>query len=153
MSYYRYSDCPAMFGENKERRCVGCGKQLEGRSRVWCWGNCQDLWQVNHVWQMASPYAQQDPLRRRPGRLIQGRWRAVCARCGSRGNSRIWASPLETNHKEPILGRHAEVGCHHHQEGLEVLCHGCHVDETNRQFGRGKYRVADVVRTDQMSFV
>lgn len=43
---------------------------------------------------------------------------------------------LEVNHIEPILGRHGQNGCHHHLEGIETLCHACHVTETNRQFGR-----------------
>lgn len=45
------------------------------------------------------------------------------------------ARRLEVNHKVPILGRHAEYGCHHHPDGLETLCHPCHVAETARQFG------------------
>lgn len=49
------------------------------------------------------------------------------------------AVQLEVNHITPIMGRHAEFGCHHHLEGLETLCHRCHVQETARQFG---YRTA-----------
>ncbi len=49
------------------------------------------------------------------------------------------AVQLEVNHLTPILGRHAEFGCHHHLDGLETLCHRCHVAETARQFG---YRTA-----------
>lgn len=42
---------------------------------------------------------------------------------------------FETNHVDPVLGRHGEIGCHHHQDGLEVLCHRCHVEVTAEQFG------------------
>lgn len=49
---------------------------------------------------------------------------------------------LEVNHMEPILGRHAEKGCHHHLDGLETLCHACHVTETARQFGHRSRRAA-----------
>ena len=44
---------------------------------------------------------------------------------------------LEVDHRVPILGRHAENGCHHHLEGLRTLCHRCHLVATAEQFGRG----------------
>lgn len=47
------------------------------------------------------------------------------------------AHALEVNHITPVLGRHAEAGCWHHQDGLEVLCHAHHVEETNRQRAAG----------------
>jgi len=42
---------------------------------------------------------------------------------------------LEVNHKIPIMGKHAQFGCHHHLDRLESLCHRCHVRVTARQFG------------------
>lgn len=40
---------------------------------------------------------------------------------------------LEVNHVVPCLGAHRENSCAHHLDGLIVLCHPCHVAETNRQ--------------------
>lgn len=50
-----------------------------------------------------------------------------------------WARTLqlEVNHKAPVLGRHAEFSCLHHVDGLETLCHRCHVQETNAQRAAG----------------
>jgi hypothetical protein len=42
-------------------------------------------------------------------------------------------SQLEVNHRVPCLGKHKENSCAHHLDGLVVLCHRCHVIETNRQ--------------------
>jgi hypothetical protein len=47
-------------------------------------------------------------------------------RCGS-------TSSPEVNHKDPLVGRGYHQGCHHHLDGLETLCHPCHVVETTRQ--------------------
>lgn len=47
------------------------------------------------------------------------------------------SSAMEVNHRVPVLGRHGENGCHHHQDGIETLCHGCHVDVTNAQRRNG----------------
>lgn len=49
----------------------------------------------------------------------------------------------EVNHKRPIVGRHNEAGCHHHQDGLEVLCHRHHVAVTNAQRAAGLLRRED----------
>lgn len=40
---------------------------------------------------------------------------------------------LEVNHIIPREGRGYGTGCWHHLEGLESLCHRCHVKVTNRQ--------------------
>lgn len=55
---------------------------------------------------------------------------------------------LEVNHKVPILGRHGQFGCHHHLDGLETLCHACHVAETARQFGRTKPDIEQLAMGD-----
>lgn len=44
---------------------------------------------------------------------------------------------LEVNHKHPVLGRHSQSGCHHHLDGLETLCHACHLDTTAAQRAAG----------------
>lgn len=61
-------------------------------------------------------------------------WKAVVAAIAAE----VQARSLEVNHKTPILGRHGEQGCHHHQDELEVLCHRHHVVETNRQRAAGE---------------
>jgi 5-methylcytosine-specific restriction endonuclease McrA len=43
------------------------------------------------------------------------------------------ASSLEVNHRVPRRGGGYHAGCHHHLDGLETLCHRCHVAETNAQ--------------------
>jgi hypothetical protein len=58
-------------------------------------------------------------------------WTCVRPDCGRRR-----MAGLEVNHVVPILGRHAEVGCHHHLDGLETLCHDHHLITTAEQFGR-----------------
>lgn len=44
-------------------------------------------------------------------------------------------STLEVDHVQPILGRHGQTGCHHHQDGLQVLCRACHRRKTREDFG------------------
>lgn len=133
-----YDDCPVMFGTNPDRRCVGCGKPLTGRVRVWCDGSgpgsCQSLWQQNHIWESARHAAV-----RRDG--FRCRHCGVGLRVGTPSRySRDWSIQwpthyLEVNHMTPILGRHHQVGCWHHQEGLETLCRACHQIVTAQQFG------------------
>lgn len=42
-------------------------------------------------------------------------------------------SGLEVNHRVPCLGAHKAASCAHHLDGLETLCHPCHLAETARQ--------------------
>jgi len=44
---------------------------------------------------------------------------------------------LEVNHRTPVLGKHAEAGCHHHLDGLETLCHRHHLEATRAQRAAG----------------
>jgi 5-methylcytosine-specific restriction endonuclease McrA len=134
-----WQDCPDIYGANTEKRCVGCGAPLKGRQRVWCSGDCETLFWQNHQWGMARAVV-----------LVRDHKR--CRRCGTTG-TRVWQyqtwlgtdksfsykETLEVNHIIPVMGRHGQSGCHHHLDGLETLCHDCHVDETNRQFKRGRY--------------
>ena len=41
--------------------------------------------------------------------------------------------PLEVNHIEPRKGAGYGPGCHHHLDGLETLCHACHLEVTAAQ--------------------
>lgn len=47
---------------------------------------------------------------------------------------------LEVNHKTPCLGQHKLNSCAHHLDGLETLCHSCHLEETGRQRRAGLLR-------------
>lgn len=40
---------------------------------------------------------------------------------------------LEVNHRDPLVGAGYANSCRHHLDGLETLCHPCHVKVTNRQ--------------------
>lgn len=105
--------------------CKGCGGELRGRQTTWCSEACKERWNDNHWWSWAR-------ARARINASPTGRqYDAICARCGER------ASPPEVNHKVPVLGKHDQGGCHHHQDGLEVLCRPCHRAETNAQRERG----------------
>ena len=134
-------------------RCVWCAGQLPKRARRWCAGDCQDEFTRQHGWQMARAAA----IRRDGGRCIK------CGHDGTvPGEDLSFAllallSPrltyeqrrrhltlvsqqqplwrLEVNHRDPVLGRHGEFGCHHHLDGLETVCHPCHLDITAEQFG------------------
>jgi hypothetical protein len=109
------------YGSNKNRKCEWCGAPLTGRQRRWCCSEHGMLWYRTHIWSTARKVAL-----KRDG--------YHCVREGCKNLD------VEVNHKVPIKGKHAKNGCHHHTDGLETLCHEHHVDETNRQFGRGKYR-------------
>ncbi len=50
-------------------------------------------------------------------------------------------TPAEVNHIDPRNGAGYANGCHNHQDGLETLCHTCHV-ETTKQQGRERRRAA-----------
>lgn len=47
------------------------------------------------------------------------------------------STQLEVNHRIPCLGQHKANSCAHHLDGLETLCHSCHVAETARQRREG----------------
>lgn len=76
---------------------------------------------ANHDWGVARGTA----LRRssRDGRT------ARCIRPGCDAPAR----DMEVNHITPRAGRGYALGCHHHQDGLEVLCHRHHVEVTTAQ--------------------
>lgn len=45
----------------------------------------------------------------------------------------VQACEIEVNHIVPRVGAGYHAGCHHHLDGLETLCHRCHVQVTNAQ--------------------
>lgn len=96
----------------KRRLCWLDGKPLPERRQRWCSDACVKLWTDNHEWSAASfAVVKRDP---------------ACVQCGS-------ANRPEVNHRDPRIGRGYHQGCHHHLDGLERLCHTCHVAETTRQ--------------------
>lgn len=111
--------CPLAEGPfaPEARRCDWCGGGLgDGRRRRWCSDVCAAAFGENHVWSVVRAAA-----------LARDRY--ACTKCGA-------GRALEVNHRVPILGRHAVTGCHHHLDGVETLCHDCHVVVTAEQFGR-----------------
>lgn len=104
-------NCPLLHNPHWDGYCDWCGHKLPKGRRRWCEEH-QFEWVENHDWSFARHAAI-----RRDG---------CCVRCGSR-------SMLEVNHKNPRNGAGYHYGCHNHLALLEVLCHRCHVEETNRQ--------------------
>src|SRR3972149_5780343 len=98
--------------------CASCGKPLKGRLKWFCrapaW--CRFVYLANHDWGLARTIA-----------LRRSDW--SCIRDGTHKGR------LEVNHIEPRNGRGYELGCHHHQDGLEVLCQQHHLDVTRQQRG------------------
>ncbi len=111
--------CPLSTWEGDPKRCRWCNAELPKRRRRWCGDEHAREWDRNHFWNAARFAAL-----RRDGEK--------CIRCGDhdhRDADGIWHSArLQVHHKEPILGRHGETGCHHHLDGLETLCHTHHLE-------------------------
>jgi len=136
-----------------DRCCVWCGNDLPKRSRRWCSQECSDEFTRQHNWTWARAAA----IRRDGGACVR------CGHDGHVPAERFWHLllvlrggeidhparyrafrlisrerprwQLEVNHRTPVLGRHGTFGCHHHLDGLETLCHPCHLRETAEQFG------------------
>lgn len=106
------------------RLCWLDGKPIPPRRQRWCSDECVRLWTNNHEWSAAS--------------FTVVRRDRACVRCGSTRRP-------EVNHRDPLVGRGYHQGCHHHLDGLERLCHACHVAETTRQ---ARERRADAVLPD-----
>jgi len=92
--------------------CDRCGTPLTGRQTRWCSKTCSASIAENHYWNQARWAA----MRRDGGK---------CVRCGNPGH--------EVNHIVPRNGAGYGSGCWHHLDGLETLCHSCHVAVTNEQ--------------------
>ena len=109
--------------------CAACGKPLQGKLTWFCrspaW--CRDLYLSNHDW----GYARAIALRRASPRGRKDD--AVCIRPACDDER------LEVNHIKARNGMGYQLGCHHHQDNLEVLCHSHHLAVTALQRG---YRTA-----------
>jgi hypothetical protein len=138
-------DCPMRGASDPvpAGHCWWGGEELQGRRLRWCSDACLSVYRVNHEWRAASWAA-----RRRDGDR--------CRRCGLHAKDdanvklrrRDWYSdgrdlveywPMEVNHVEPRRGAGYDPGCHHHLDGLETLCHRCHVAVTVVQLREWKY--------------
>jgi 5-methylcytosine-specific restriction endonuclease McrA len=128
-----YDDCPLKpVPRGIPGECDRCGKKLVGRQTRWCsdrtWGGgskCarlfHEVFERNHDWNDARKAA----LKRDRNR---------CVKCGS-------TDRLEVNHIVPREGRGYGRGCWHHLDGLETLCHDCHVETTRQQAQERRTRV------------
>lgn len=102
--------------------CAACGRALTGRLTWFCrapaW--CRVAYLANHDWTMAKGIAL-----RRSGDGYKRTARCIRPDC---------EMPfLEVNHIVPRKGQGYQMGCHHHQDNLEVLCHDHHVEVTREQ--------------------
>lgn len=100
--------------------CGACGRPLEGRALWFCRArpkdpeSCRLRYLRNHDW----GFARAEALRRAGGK------------CGA---DPAHHGALEVNHIAPRRGRGYRLGCWHHQENLQVLCHECHLKVTAEQ--------------------
>ena len=133
--------------------CGACGTALVTRQHWFCPSppgfrnpqgynpdSCRYLYLINHIW----GYARDVAIKRDGGK---------CRRCGGdaeertpyagRGGRVLYHTIVaaEVNHIVPREGAGYGNGCHNHQDGLETLCHKCHVETTTQQ-GRARRRAA-----------
>lgn len=121
--------------------CRWDGVALPGRRRVWCSDACLTVYLENHFWTEARSVAIRRASitdeRGRPLLTFCDQCRKRCGRLstllGATGHRYGGQSEAEVNHVEPRLGQGYDDGCWNHQTNLQVLCHGCHVMETQRQ--------------------
>jgi len=134
----------------REGRCslAACGKPLTGRQTRWCSRKCTRVFLVNHQWTPAQLAAL-----KRDG--------YTCRHCGfcpgkqpDRIGRMIWRRRhhgMEVNHIAPLNGRGYRIGCVHHQENLETLCHSCHLEVTMRQRAIQEKRRSRMVKPHRRS--
>lgn len=103
-------------------RCRWCNEKLTGRQKRWCSRKCGDAAFNNHWFSSA-----------RKSLIYAAHVRRMkfCVKCSS-------TRALEVNHITPCLGAHGTASCAHHIDGLEILCHDCHVKVTRIQRESGQ---------------
>ena len=109
---------------------VSCNKPLIGRQTRWCSIKCANAFLNQHQWTKAQ-------------RLALRRDKYTCQVCGFSASKRpdrigrmIWRRHhhgMEVNHIRPLNGRGYHIGCVHHLDNLQTLCHDCHLGVTLRQ--------------------
>lgn len=115
--------------------CGWCSKKLTGRQTKWCSRHCNRMFVANHRWTQARATA-----------LKEAGAYYLCANANNWGfdgaggfwnadhpDCLVFTQAPEVNHITPILGKHGQWGCWHHQTNLTVLCRPCHLAETKRQ--------------------
>lgn len=146
--------CPMAFGDNRNRLCAWCGTPLPKARRRWCSDECGDTWAQNHSWTSVRYAAlvrdRHSCVRCHRGPVAQQIVTLLsCLLVGPDWRDRLSDEQLqewwrwnvyvamEVNHRQPVMGRHAKNGCWHHLDGVETLCHPCHLAETAAQRARG----------------
>lgn len=128
----------------RDRVCVRCGSDGRAPSETWCCvlevlcpppapPRLVD-WCRSHGW--FPDHVEARDAWRAEARRLERPWQLAHAVL-AKDRARHW---LEVNHRVPCLGAHSENSCAHHLDGLEVLCHRCHVGETARQRSAGLLR-------------
>lgn len=129
-----------------ENRCVRCGSDGTHPARYWLRflrAVCAEpiplsltAWCEEHGWY--PDHIEARDLYRAYRIRVMRRWR-VAMEINDDAQRR---SGLEVNHIQPCLGAHRENSCLHHLDGLETLCHPCHLEETARQRRAGLLRAS-----------
>ncbi|CAN5509475.1 hypothetical protein BH20ACT2_BH20ACT2_07770 [soil metagenome] len=150
----RAGRCALSRWDGDPAACRWCGRPAaEGFG--WCGNRCGDDYRANHCWELARGAA-------------LGRDGHACVRCGLGPDTlalaratlramvplgpvdaaRLWRSAawaellaacsLEVHHRVARAGAGYGAGCHHHLDGLVVLCHRHHAEITAaaREAGR-----------------
>jgi hypothetical protein len=139
-------------------RCRWCDAVLEGKRTSWCSDDHYRRFAEQHDWKVVAraAIARDGATCRRCGAkgkddLLAGMLRAESRvrrrrldeyelaafdRFGAlldRLNAERARVRLEVNHVDPLRGGRVWVDCAHHLDGVETLCHSCHVEETRLQ--------------------
>jgi 5-methylcytosine-specific restriction endonuclease McrA len=141
--------CPLSRWQGAADRCRWCDRPAR-ESSPWCATACEDEYRTNHWWDLARhAVLSRDDHRCRVCGL--GPDTVTVAKLTLRAlipmspveAARLWrteawwalelACSVEVNHREPRLGGGYASGCHHHLDGLETLCHRCHLAVTAAQ--------------------
>lgn len=152
-------DCPLSAWKGEDGRCRWCDEELTGRKTAWCSQACSDQADEQHSWTRVRIAA----IRRdhatclrcgnRGWSATDQRWLTHIAtmpkshldryaRAGLDREREYYlrlrrtAIKLEVNHVRPMRvsgSNRPWFSCSHHLEGLETLCHYCHVIETRLQ--------------------
>ncbi len=117
--------------------CRRCGADPVAPKRYYCSDECSEWCQENHFWGPAKYRVLHPTHVSRGGYIVS--WGdqkyATCARAGAGacGHVRRISTKLEVNHIVPVNGEREAFGCSNHQDNLEPLCHGHHLEVTAEQ--------------------
>lgn len=144
--------CELSRWEGHAGRCRWCNGELTGRQQRWCGQACVTGYGENHWWGDARKAAvRRDKRCLRCGTSrarVEVWWQEAFGGLirysdwtyGGRfydlrdlHERELLDASLEVNHIVPRNGAGYQTGCWHHLDGLETLCHKCHVAETTAQ--------------------